>query len=178
MGNWILAVVNTNSNSLSVLLGNGNGTFQRPLNFAAGPLPAFVVVGDFDGDGIQDLAVANATGFLTSSVSVLLGLGNGYFRTPLTSTVGSDASSLAAADFNLDGKLDLAVGNTGSNTVSILLGKGDGTFAPAVDFGVGSGPAWIAVADLNGDGKPDLLVANSLSNTVSVLINRTSLPLK
>jgi len=174
-GKLDLAVANIGSNSVSILLGIGNGTFQRALDFAAGPLPTFVVQGDFNGDGKLDLAVANETGFSTGTVSVLLGVGNGTFQAPLSFTVGGNPSSLVAADFNQDGKLDLAVANTASNTVSVLLGIGDGTFQSALDFTVGSGPAWIGVADFNGDNRPDLVVANSLSNTLSILINSTGI---
>ncbi len=171
-----LAVANLNSGDISILLGNGNGTFQQARNFAAGPLPAMVTLGDFNGDGEMDLAIANATGFSTSFISVLLGLGNGAFQAPRSFVAGSNASFLVAGDFNLDGKLDLAVANTGSNTISIFSGIGNGAFLPPLDFVVGSAPAWISIADLNVDGKPDLVVANSRSNTVSVLINRTAVP--
>jgi len=88
--------------------------------------------------------------------------------------LGPNPSFLAAADLNRDGKLDLAVANTGSNTISILSGIGDGTFLAAVSLQVGNRPAWITVSDFNGDGKPDLAVANSLSNTVSALLNLTA----
>jgi len=172
-GTLDLAVANLNSNSVSILLGVGNGTFLGPLNFAAGELPNSLVPGDFNGDGRTDLAVANATGFSTSSISVLLGLGNGAFLAPLTFTAGSNATFVAAGDFNLDGKLDLAVANNGSDTISIFSGIGNGLFLPPQDFVVGSGPTWIGVADLNVDGKPDLVVANGRAGTVSVLINRT-----
>ena len=171
-----LAIANAGSNNVSILLGNGNGTFRAPLNFNAGPAPVSLAVGDFNSDGKVDLAVANPTGFSASTVSLLLGVGNGAFQSPRTFTVGANATFLAAGDFNLDGKLDLAVADTGSNTVSILLGLGDGSFAAAPDVEVGNGPAWISVLDLNGDGKPDLLVADSLSKTVSVLINRSIAP--
>lgn len=175
-GKLDLAIANLGSNSVSILLGIGNGTFQAPRDFAAGELPAFVVTGDFNGDGKLDLAVANATGSSTGTVSVLLGLGNGAFEVPLSFAVGANPTALVAADFNEDGKLDLAVADTGSNTVSVLLGIGNGTFLRAQNFTVGSGPAWISAADLNGDGKPDLITANLLSNTVSILINDTGPP--
>ncbi|HYL37359.1 MAG TPA: FG-GAP-like repeat-containing protein [Bryobacteraceae bacterium] len=172
-----LAVANTSSNNVSILLGLGDATFRPPLNFEAGSLPAYLVSGDFNGDGQTDLAVVNATGSATSSVTILLGLGNGFFHGFINPTAGANASFLVAGDFNLDGVLDLAVANTGSNTISIYIGFGDGTFQPRRDFVAGSAPDWIGVTDLNGDGKPDLLVANSRSNTVSVLINHTSTPI-
>jgi len=175
-GKLDLAVANKNSNNVSILLGNGDGTFLGALNFAAGQLPVHLTSGDFNGDGKPDLAVANATGFSQGTVSVLLGVGRGFFLPPLSFTVGSNPSFVAAADFNLDGKLDLAVANTDSNTISVLLGIGNGTFLPQQLFEVGSGPAWIGVADFNTDGKPDLVVANSLSNTVETLINHTGIP--
>ncbi len=175
-----LAVANSNSGNVSILLGIGNGIFFPILNFVAGDVPTYVAVGDFNGDGKPDLAIADTTGFATGEVNVLLGMGKGFFVPflgfPVGSNnfpVGTNPLFIAVADFNLDGKLDLAVANRGSNTISVLQGLGNGIFLPQQFFTVGSGPAWIGVADLNSDGKPDLLVANSLSNTVSTLINRT-----
>ena len=86
-------------------------------------------------------------------------------------TTGTNAHGVSAADLNGDGRIDLAVANSGSNTVSVLLGNGNGTFTPAVNFGVGSQSKSVFAADLNGDGRPDLLTANQLSNDISVLIN-------
>lgn len=172
-GRLDLAVANMASNTVSILLGTGAGTFLAPRNFSAGQLPAYVALADFDGNGTIDIAVANATGFSAGSISLLLGLGNGAFTSPRTFAAGSNPSFLVAGDFNLDGKLDLAVANTASNTISIFLGVGNGFFVPPIDFVTGSAPEWISVVDLNADGRPDLLVANSKSNTVSVLINYT-----
>lgn len=173
-GKLDLAVANSSSNNVSILLGNGIGTFQTARNYAAGQSPAYLALGDFNGDGVIDLAVTTATGSSTGSISLLLGAGGGIFASPRTFPAGSNPSFLVTGDFNLDGKADLAVANSGSNTISIFLGIGNGTFLNPLDFTVGSAPAWITVADLKGDGKPDLLVANSQSNNVSVLINRTA----
>ena len=82
------------------------------------------------------------------------------------------------ADFDLDGRLDLAVANANSNTISILLSIGNGYFQRPQDFATGMAPEWVSVVDLNTDGKPDLVVANNLSGTVSVLMNRTSAKLQ
>ena len=172
-GRLDLAVANLASNNVSILLGTGAGTFAAPQHFSAGELPAYVALADFDGNGTIDIAVANATGFSAGSISLLLGLGNGAFESPRTFAAGSNPSFLVAGDFNLDGKPDLAVANTASNTISIFLGDGNGFFVPPIDFVTGSAPEWISVVDLNADGRPDLLVANSRSNTVSVLINYT-----
>src|SRR5215467_14580046 len=165
-GRLDLAVSNYGDNSLSVLLGNGDGTFQAPQTTPVGTNPAQVVVGDFNGDGKPDLAVSSVA---NGTVSVLLGKGDGTFLPPLVAPVGANPWYFAVGDFNGDGKLDLAVSDYGcpldcnsspSNTVTVLLGNGDGTFLPAPSLTVGNGPAGVAVGDFNGDGRQDLAVAN------------------
>src|SRR3989442_2442525 len=141
------------NNTVSVLLGNGDGTFQPARTFAVGTNPTSVVAGDFNSDGKLDLAVANAG---SNTISVLLGNGDGSFQTAQTFAVGITPWSVRMGDFNNDGKPDLAVANYGSSTVSVLLGNGDGTFPAAPLFGVGLNPRSIAVGDGNGDGRPDL----------------------
>ena len=118
-----LAVANSNSNNVSVLLGKGDGTFQTAVNYGAGARAFCVAISDLNGDGKHDLAVANANG-----VSVMLGKGDGTFQAAVNYNTGGDPRSVAVGDFNGDGKPDLAVGNNGSRNVSVLLGKGDGTF--------------------------------------------------
>ncbi|MGH7731307.1 MAG: FG-GAP repeat domain-containing protein, partial [Candidatus Eiseniibacteriota bacterium] len=88
----------------------------------------------------------------------------------LSFDTGSVPHSVAIADVDADGRLDLAVANSGSHTVTVLLGNGDGTFGSRADFGAGSYPRSVAIADLNADGQADLAVANSGSHTVTVLI--------
>jgi hypothetical protein len=152
-----------------VLLGNGNGTFQAARNFAAG---SSVAVGDFNGDGLQDLATARDTAEITTTVLVLLSNGDGTFQ-GRSFAAGIAPVSVAVGDFNSDGRPDLAVANAASNDVSVLLGNGDGTFQAAQNFAVGIGPDSVAVGDFNGDGKPDLAVVNFGSGNISVLINNT-----
>ena len=168
-GKLDLAVANEGRNNISILLGKGDGTFQAAVNYGLGsgtPEPAAVAVGDFNGDGKLDLAVANAG---TSNVTVLLGNGDGTFQAPVDYAAGS-GFSVAVGDFNGDGKLDLAVANVASNNISVLLGNGDGTFQNAVHYSAGATPFWVAVGDFNRDGKLDLVVANDGGNNVSVLL--------
>ncbi|PYR59278.1 MAG: hypothetical protein DMF85_08215, partial [Acidobacteria bacterium] len=157
--------------TVSVLLGNGDGSFQAPMAFEAGPGPNEVAVGDFNGDGIQDLAVADYGPGSTrgTTVSVLLGNGDGTFRAPVAYTVGHAPSCVTAGDFNKDGRLDLAVCNYQDNNVSILLGAGDGTFQPAGTIAVGSAPWKIVVGDFDGDHNPDLVVSSHWSDIISIV---------
>ncbi len=161
------------TSSVSVLLGNGNGSFQPAItmNLLAGATS--VVVGDFNGDGKPDLAVTSG---LNDAVEVLRGNGDGTFQdNPLVLPVGTQHNfiatqvSVAVGDFLHNGKLDLAVANPGSNTVSVFLGNGDGTFQDRVDYAVGAKPQSVVAADL-GNGQVDLVVANHDSSVVSVLL--------
>jgi hypothetical protein len=171
-GNLDLAVADFLYGRISILLGKGDGTFDEGQVFLYGSpqinSASSVIVADFNGDGDQDLAVAD---YHDNCVSVLLGHGDGTFGVKAEYAAGTNAEAVTTADFNHDNKADLAVANWGAGTVSVLLGIGDGTFATAVDSTVGSGPHGIATGDFNGDGWADLAVANWSSNSVSVLLN-------
>jgi len=156
---------NINSGTISLLLGNGDGTFQSQVEYGTGGAPFSTAVGDFNGDGKLDVATANPN---NNTVSVLLGNGDGTFRAAVNYTVASDQPSfIVVGDFTGDGKLDLAVGYSAINKVGVLLGNGDGTFRPHVDYatpGLGSFP--LAVGDFNGDGKLDLVAVNESDTSV------------
>jgi hypothetical protein len=152
-------------------LGNGDGTFDSAQDFGVGEAPFSVTIGDFNGDGQQDLATASNA---DHSVSILLGNGDGTFEPAQDVGVGEVPTSVTVGDFNGDGRQDLATARVGVNIVSILLGNGDGTFEPAQDFGVGGGPFSITVGDFNGDGQQDVATANLDADSVSILINNTA----
>jgi len=162
-----LAVADSTSNTVSVLLGNGAGGFGAKTDFTTGLWPLSVAIGDVSGDGKPDLAVAN-TG--ANTVSVLQGNGAGGFGVKTDFATGTSPWSVAIGDASGDGRPDLAVANKGSGTVSVLLGNGVGGFGAKTDFGGGSGPVSVAIGDVSGDGKPDLAMAIEGSYTVSVLL--------
>jgi hypothetical protein len=155
-----------NSDAVSVLLGNGDGTFGARTDFVTGRNPQSVAIGDLDGDGRADLV---ATNYSAHTISVLLGNGDGTFRAKSDVAAGSYPQHVVLADLNHDGRLDAAVTNRGTNTVSVLLGNGNGTFAARTQYAVGTTPMWVACGLLDGDAHPDLLIANSGAGTVSVL---------
>jgi len=167
---------------LGVLLGKGDGTFKPVLTFGSGGYGASsVVIADVNGDGVPDVLVANTCASSSNcahgTVSVLLGKGNGTFQSPVTYSSGGQAAvSIAVADVNGDGKVDLLVANqtgesNGDGSVGVLLGNGNGTFQPVKTYDAGdSVTSSLAVGDVNGDGKPDLVLANSGRGTVTVLL--------
>jgi hypothetical protein len=162
----------TYSNSVSVLLGNGDGTFQPRVDYGVAYNPVAVAVGDFNNDTKQDLAVANKGDY---NVSILFGNGDGTFQSPVNTDLGDyPPLHLAAGDFNNDGKTDLAVATeNASASLKVLLGVGDGTFQTATSYGVGGTPRFIFVKDFNGDTRPDLAVSsgnNSGDDKISVLL--------
>jgi hypothetical protein len=171
-GKLDLAVGNVATNTVTVLLGNGNCTFQAGQSFATGAGPLSLAVGDVNGDGKPDLVVTNTYSIpaVNSSVSVLLGNGNGTFQPQQTFSTGPRPHSVVLGDVNHDGNLDLVVANYYSTSVSVLLGNGNGTFQNQQMFGAGQNPISVVVGDVNGDGKLDLAVADYGSNAVAILL--------
>jgi hypothetical protein len=163
-GRMDVAVVNNSSDNVSVFLANPDGSLKPAVNYALGNTVEYITTGDFDGDGITDLAVA--VGF---QITLLLGKGDGTFR-PGQSLVQNRAPlGLLAGDWNGDGLSDLAFGGFGT-TLSVLVAAGNGYFRPRIDYTVGSDPSAMTSLDANGDGKMDLAVVNPTSGTVSILI--------
>ncbi|MEG4081584.1 FG-GAP-like repeat-containing protein, partial [Microcoleus sp. Pol8_D6] len=180
-----LAIANYSGNNASILLnttptGAATPTFATQVTFPTGINPRFVSIGDFNLDGKPDLAVANRS---SNTASILLnttptGATTPTFANQVQFTTGTQPFSVSIGDINGDGKPDLAVGNVNSNSASILLnttatGAATPTFATKIDFPTGLTPRSVSIGDINGDGKPDLAVANTGSNTASILLNYT-----
>jgi hypothetical protein len=170
---------NGGNDSVGVLLGNGDGTFQAPAVYDSGATGgiATLVLADLNGDGKTDIILfnANAGTARTGAVTALFGNGDGTFQPAIvilnnTGTYGWQG--IALADLNSDGKLDLIVGEYSPAYASVLLGNGDGTFQPPVNYAINGGTylASMAVADVNGDGKLDILVGNLEGDGLSVLL--------
>ncbi|HVA47581.1 MAG TPA: VCBS repeat-containing protein, partial [Pirellulales bacterium] len=149
--------------SVSVLMGNGDGTFQAPLNITLPGVgsPVSVALGDMNHDGRLDAVVTVATSSGYDYVDVLLGHGDGTFSIGSTTQLGFyGAQSVELGDFSGDGNLDVATVDPGANDVAVLKGNSDGTLAAPTYFATGAAPQSLAVGDVNGDGKLDLVTAN------------------
>jgi FG-GAP-like repeat/Abnormal spindle-like microcephaly-assoc'd, ASPM-SPD-2-Hydin len=153
---------------LSILIGKGDGTFKPAVNYAGGKAPRGIASGDFNNDGIVDLAVANN---LDGSVSIYIGNGDGTFQPYVEYPADVNPKAVAVGDFNNDGNQDLAVANHDTNDVSILFGDGKGHFAAPVNYPVGLNPRDVHVANLRGGvNEQDLVTANGGATTISVLL--------
>lgn len=171
---------------ISVLLGNGDGSFQTAVsqNSGAPHIGTGIALADLNGDGKLDLVITNnlclsSTDCPRSEVGILLGNGDGTFQPTVGYPSGGwSPNGVAVADLNGDGKLDLVVSGCGSSdcwvddgVIGVLLGNGDGTFNPTVTYGTGGRDGdGIAISDVNGDGNLDIVVANVIDFSVGVLL--------
>ncbi|HXU21081.1 MAG TPA: FG-GAP-like repeat-containing protein, partial [Verrucomicrobiae bacterium] len=171
-----LAVANKAANTISILLGKGDGTFQPKADIPTGRAPVSVTTANFHdgtGTGFLDLAVANQD---DNSISIFQGNGDGTFQAPalIQLPAGFSPAALAATDLNDDGHADIVVADRGHNTISVFLGNGDGTFRNRTDYPTGAGPVSVAFGDFNGDGAEDIAAANLSGNSVTVYYNQIS----
>ncbi|HVH71066.1 MAG TPA: FG-GAP-like repeat-containing protein [Candidatus Dormibacteraeota bacterium] len=183
-GNQDLAIVNQTTNNVSILLGNGDGTFVKaigsPISAGVGKGPVAIAAGDLNGDGKPDLAVVNQT---DNSVSVLLNNGDATFISPAGSPLqtASSPTAVAIADFNQDGIADIAVTSGGSNTFRVFLGLGKGLFSLAFEppaGASGSTPTAIVAGAFATGGFPDVAIANDVSGAagdITVVLSPSSL---
>ncbi len=178
-GNLDLAIVNQTTNNVSILLGNGNATFNESTGspIAVGRSPVAIATGDLNNDSHPDLAVVNQT---DNTLSVLLGNGDGTFSTATNSPLatGQAPTAVTIADFNADGNADIAVTDPQTDSVSVFLGLSQGLFAPAFELPVGTNPTAILSAALSGASLPDVAITDDPSGVagqVTVILSPASL---
>lgn len=160
-------IANAGDSTLTVMLGNGDGTFTAGTGITTGGRPVAVIMADLNNDGKLDLAVVdNGNG----KVLIYLGAGDGTFTAGASIPVGASPAAVAVGDLNLDGNMDLVVTVAGANTAAVLMGVGNGTFTVGTPVPVGSSPHGVVIADFNSDGDPDIATANFGDGTVSVAL--------
>ena len=178
-GKLDVATANVYDKNVSVLINRGDGSFLPHVDYPTGREPWDVAIGDLNGDGKPDLAAAVSSGFYggpVHRVAVLLNAGDGTFQNRIDYRAARRPESIALADLNRDGKLDVATANS-SDLVSVFVNRGDGSLEARADYRAGSGPHAIAIADVNGGRGPDLVAENTGNinsewDSISVLLNK------
>jgi hypothetical protein len=160
-----LAVANVLSDDVSILMGQGGGSFRNIMNYPVNDEPRSICTGDFDKDGDYDIAVGN---WLSHNISILLNDGGGLFGYGETLISGEKPWAVKTSDLNEDGNLDLVTACEGSDYVVVTLGNGDGTFQFPSAYTVGDGPRDVCVADFNGDGFEDFAAGSFISDDIIV----------
>jgi hypothetical protein len=169
-GRLDLVTANTNGNSISVLLQQGDGTFST-TNYLIGANPTTIALGDINNDGKLDVVSSNLS---SNNVSILLQQTDGSFGVSSAVLSVFTPTSIAIGDLNGDGKLDLVSTSGQLGNISVFLQQANNTFNVSSDYPVGIAPIATAIGDLNGDGRLDIIVANSGSNSVSVLLQNAN----
>lgn len=170
-----VAISDAGANAAFISRAGADGVLGAWTSYPVGPWPLSIVSADVNADGHADLVVANNLGNGANGVMVLLGDGAGGFMVATSAAAGSFPMAVGVADFNRDGKADLAIADQGplqgDSTAAVMFGRGDGTFAAPTMSEVGNFPDSIAVGDLNGDGRFDIVVVNEYDGTTSVLLS-------
>ena len=167
-GNLDLIVANQASNNVSILIGNGLGSFNNPINYNVGSFPWSVEIADLNGDSFIDIVTSNQN---SNNVSVLIGNSSGIFSNSVNYSVGNLPEQLKLVDFDLDGIKDIATTDKGSNQISVLKGIGNGSFSSSFTYAVDQGPFALSTGDFNNDGSFDILCSNLFSSNFSLLLN-------
>ncbi|MFC2124526.1 LamG-like jellyroll fold domain-containing protein [Bacteroidota bacterium] len=167
--NLDLAAANQDANTISVLISNGDGSFQPDVEYPTGNSPTILARADFNDDGVLDLAVTHYS--TDNDIAIFIGNGDGTFQTRIDIMVGDYPRALFPIDLNGDGIIDLAVGNSGSDLMTILFGIGDGSFTKDTDYVTGDFPNMISGADFDRDGDIDLALTTKNESVVSVYLN-------
>jgi hypothetical protein len=166
-----LVVSSYSGGGLSLMLGNGNGTFQNPTSISASTAPDFVTSADLNGDGFADLITAN---FDNNTVSIFRGNGNGTFQTAVSYAAGNGPRAVHISDLNGDGNLDLAVAKSFEKKLTVLMGNGNCTFQTAITTTLTIVPSDITCGDFDQDGDSDLMIADFFGDKVTLLRNNGS----